>query len=146
MSAIGVRRGEPGGVTGAFHEQYSDIAEAPAPQRSRAVMRVDLPAWQEAASLLPDAARGEATLNALTRFLGAPLTVANQAWSRDPLPGMRALQKSLVEHSLTLDQGARIDSMRAIVVVEQAVRLRMRLQQMDARPHEAEAGDGAGAA
>jgi hypothetical protein len=148
MSAIGVRRSEAGGAVGSpVLEQYNDIAEAATPQRGRAVLRVDLAPWQEAASLSPDAAQGEAALARLTRFLGAPLTVASPAWSRDPLPGLRALQKSLVAHSLTLDQGERADSMGAIGVVERAVRLRLRWQQMELGSEPLEgAGGAAGAA
>ncbi|RSZ61104.1 hypothetical protein HF313_16425 [Massilia atriviolacea] len=103
------------------------------------VKRTDLTAWEESASLSPfDAARQE-TLAPLTRFLGAALTVANPAWSRDPLPGLRALQKRLVDHSLALDPAARADSMEAILVVEDAVRLRLRFQQMELARFGAEA-------
>ncbi|MET3130422.1 hypothetical protein AAKU55_000675 [Oxalobacteraceae bacterium GrIS 1.11] len=136
MSQISATRRAEHGAGMAADESYGEIIGPQAPERSRAVMRQDLSPGEELASMLPGALESQAALQPLTRFLGAPLTVANPAWSRDPLPGMRALQKTLVEYSLTLEQGARADTMAAIVVVERAVQLRLRLQQMDVRPHE----------
>ncbi|MFC5474019.1 hypothetical protein [Paraherbaspirillum soli] len=66
----------------------------------------------------------------LTDFLGPLLTVANPAWSGDPVPRMRDLQKVLVAHSLTLDRAERGPCLAAISVVEHAVTLRLRLQQL----------------
>ncbi|MFB9241713.1 hypothetical protein IV454_18745 [Massilia antarctica] len=126
IAAIGAGRAEgPGG------DAQGGIAGPPAPERSAALNRTDLSPWEAAASLPPAAPAGQETLAPLTRFLGAALTAANPAWSRDPLPGLRALQKRLVDHSLALDPAQRADSMAAILVVEDAVRLRLRLQQME---------------
>lgn len=69
-------------------------------------------------------------IGALTRFIGAALTVASPAWSGDPVHAMRGLQKRLVEHSLTLDEKQRTPCLAAIAVVEDAVQWRLRLQQM----------------
>lgn len=69
-------------------------------------------------------------IGALTRFIGDALTVANPAWSGDPVHTMRGLQKRLLEHSLTLDETQRSPCLAAIAVVEDAVQWRLRLQQM----------------
>jgi hypothetical protein len=132
-----VASGAAGGVgrpDGQGDEGYGDIAGPPALDRSQPVNRTDLAPWEERASLPPALAADAETLAPLTQFLGPALTVANQAWSRDPLPGLRALQRRLVDYSLTLDTAERGDSMAAILVVEDAVRLRLRLQQMELAP------------
>ncbi|NHZ91162.1 hypothetical protein F2P45_19380 [Massilia sp. CCM 8733] len=129
IASVGsIGAGRAGGAGGDAH---FGIAGPAAPQQIVPVQRADLTPWEESASLAPDATAAQATLAPLTRFLGAALTVANPAWSRDPLPGLRALQKRLVDHALALDLADRADSMAAIVVVEEAVRLRLRLQQME---------------
>lgn len=69
-------------------------------------------------------------LQALTEMLGKNVTVGNIAWTPAALPDMRALQKTLVEHSLKLEKEDRADCLAAILVVEDAVKLRLRLQQM----------------
>lgn len=66
----------------------------------------------------------------LTRYLGPHLTVASPAWVGDSVSKMRALQKMLVERSLLLDQADRTECMDAIVIVESAVQMRLRFQQM----------------
>ncbi len=66
----------------------------------------------------------------LTNFLGTLLTVANPVWMSDPVPGMRMLQKKLIAHALTLDEKDRSECMDAIAVVDNAVQLRLRWQQM----------------
>lgn len=66
----------------------------------------------------------------LTSILGTRLTVDNPAWSNDPVPGMRGLQKTLVTFSLQLEEGDRADLLNAIRLVENAVQMRLRLQQM----------------
>ncbi|HVK96019.1 MAG TPA: hypothetical protein VM571_14985 [Noviherbaspirillum sp.] len=66
----------------------------------------------------------------LTNMLGAKLTVDSPAWSGDPVPGMRGLQKTLVGFSLQLEEHERGDLMTAIGLVEKAVQMRLRWQQM----------------
>lgn len=84
----------------------------------------------DAAKSLKQAAGGTSgLLEALTGFLGETLTSGNPAWSGDPVPRMRALQKALVEHGLTLPEGEREPALQAISVVENSVQLRLRLQQ-----------------
>jgi hypothetical protein len=135
------------GAAGGAGDAYADIVGPPAPDRSRPVARHSLRTWEESASLSPPSLPGEATLAPLTRFLGVELTAASPAWSRDPMPGLRRLQKRLVEYSLSLEEGERGDSMAAILVVEQAVRWSLRLQQMEPGPGESPgAPGGAGAA
>jgi hypothetical protein len=82
------------------------------------------------ASLPSPADLPEGAVAPLTRFLGPLLTVANPAWVGDPVPRMRALQKALVAHSLTLAEDDRSSLMGAISVVETAVQWRLRWQQM----------------
>lgn len=140
IAAIGGGRAElPAG------DAQFGIASPQAIERSIPLKRTDLSPWEETASLEPDVPAAQETLAPLTRFLGAALTVANPAWSRDPLPGLRALQRRLVDHSLALAQSERADSMDAILVVEDAVRLRLRLQQMELARLGAEAASAPGA-
>lgn|GEM_PF-1341339 len=66
----------------------------------------------------------------LKQILGARLSVDNPAWVGDPIPRMRALQKKMIEFSLTQETSERGVCMEAIRVVELAVRWRLRWQQM----------------
>lgn len=144
-----------GGVQPAFNpgvapaeDSFGDVGSiAPRPRR-RDVMRSDLQPWQQEASLAPGAGSGTSapTLAPLTRYIGAALTVANPAWARNPMPALRALQKKIIEYSLTLDTEARGESMAAINVVEGAVQLRLRFQQMDMQDWDGEEGAEASAA
>lgn len=123
MSAIPVGR-SAGGISSSLGE----LGGIPREERG-AVMREQLLPGEEAASLPPlPVAQGPVV--PLTRFLGPLLTVGNPAWSGDPVPRMRALQKALVECSLALKEDDRSELMSAIKVVESAVQLRLRLQQM----------------
>ncbi|AIY39665.1 hypothetical protein LT85_0505 [Collimonas arenae] len=85
---------------------------------------------QLAAALAQPAQAVDRALAPLIDFLGPLLTIASPAWSGDPVPRMRDLQKILVAHSLTLDRAERDPCLAAISVVEQAVTLRLRLQQL----------------
>lgn len=66
----------------------------------------------------------------LTQVLGTRLTIDNPAWSGDPVPSMRLLQKTLVARSLELEPDQRADLLVAIELVEKAVQMRLRWQQM----------------
>lgn len=113
---------------GGFSPGFGELGGIPR-EEVGSVMRAQLLPGEEAASLPPiQVAQGPVV--SLTRFLGPLLTVANPAWSGDPVPRMRSLQKSLVERSLELKEGDRSELMEAINVVECAVQLRLRLQQM----------------
>ena len=92
--------------------------------------RPDLLPGEEEASLPPLEVQSDPTLVSLKQLLGERLTSGNAAWSGDPIPRMRALQKKLIEHSLTLEQADRMPCMDAIRVVELAVQWRLRWQQM----------------
>jgi hypothetical protein len=129
------------------HDGFGDVGELPPQPRRREVMRSDLQPWQQAVSLAPPPDTAAATLAPLTRYLGPALTVASPAWSRKPLPALRALQRKLVEYSLTLPAGERGACMDAIRVVEGAVQLRLRWEQMDMQLYGMdEEGDGGDAA
>ena len=66
----------------------------------------------------------------LGRMLDPALTADNPLWRDDPVPALRALQKMLIAHALTLPSDARDATLAALRVVEHAVRLRLRWQQM----------------
>jgi len=123
LSSIPVGR-QSGGFSPGLGELGGIIQNEAAP-----VMRAQLRPGEEAASLPPPPSPQGAMIP-LTRYLGTVLTVANPAWTGDPVPRMRALQKSLVEHSLKLADTDRSELMAAINVVESAVQLRLRFQQM----------------
>lgn len=63
-------------------------------------------------------------------ILDTNLTVNNPAWSTDPVPGMRTLLKTMMAVSLHLEEGDREELEAAIELVEKAVQMRLRLQQM----------------
>ena len=67
---------------------------------------------------------------ALNTAIGLRLTVDNPVWAGDPVRGLRALQRKLVECSLTLDAEERSECMVSISLVERAVQLRLRWLQM----------------
>lgn len=66
----------------------------------------------------------------LTTSLGLPLTAGSVAWSGDPVPKMRALQKKFLEYGMTCDGEERERALAAISVVEKNVQLRLRLHQL----------------
>lgn len=113
-----------------FNPEVGEIQAQPSQLASIPVSRLTLLPGEEAASLPVLREELRPAFAPLTRFLGPLLTVANPAWIGDPVPRMRALQKKLVEHSLTLAQEDRTDCLDAITVVEKAVHLRLRFQQM----------------
>lgn len=84
----------------------------------------------EAALSLPPTVELANSVAPLTAILGARLTVDSPAWRGDPIPGMRLLQKTLVASSLQLPDGERADLLSAIALVERAVQMRLRWQQM----------------
>ncbi|WP_211474745.1 hypothetical protein [Collimonas humicola] len=111
-----------------FSPGLGELVEIPREQL-QPLNRAQLLPGEEAASL-PAAPEPQGAMIPLTRFLGPVLTVANPVWTGDPVPRMRSLQKSLVAFSLTLAEGERSELMSSINVVEGAVQLRLRLQQM----------------
>lgn len=119
-----IERGEIHGVQNAELESKSRLLLSPA----------------EAALSLPPSTELPNAVAPLTEILGARLTVDNPAWSGDPVPGMRMLQKTLVEASLRMSEEVRPDLLNAISLVEKAVQMRLRWQQMRRSEAEAEAG------
>lgn len=114
------------GLSADTGEIYSFTPQKP----TASVLRNQLLPGEEAASVPPLFGIVTNTIAPLTRFLGPLFTVANPAWTGDPVPRMRKLQKRLVEYALTLDESDRSECMAAIMVVEGDVKLRLRLQQM----------------
>jgi hypothetical protein len=88
-----------------------------------------LPVEQEV-SLPPSELPADATLVMLGGILGPRLSSDSPAWSGNPVPRMRSLQKLLVEHSLRLAEAERGPSLRAILMVNQAIDWRLRWHQM----------------
>lgn len=113
-----------------FARDVGEIQSLEAAPPSAAISGAELHPGEAAASLFQSCETMPAAIEPLTKFLGSALTFANPAWSGDPVPRMRGLQKTLVEHALTLKEGARGDCLNAITVVERAVQLRLRFQQL----------------
>lgn len=128
MSAVsnaGIQRGaslpvDGGGIYSV--PEHGETAPVGLLQLGPAEAKVSMPSEEAAGAVNP--------LGALTRFIGAALTVGSPAWGGDPVPAMRGLQKKLVECSLTLGEQERTPCLAAISVVEDAVQWRLRLQQM----------------
>ncbi|QGZ42129.1 hypothetical protein IP92_05475 [Pseudoduganella flava] len=85
---------------------------------------------EEEALSLPQPEQPDPKIELLNRALGAHRTIANPLWSGDPVPRLRGLQKALIAHALTLQQERRRTCLDALTVIEQAIRLRLRWQQM----------------
>jgi hypothetical protein len=66
----------------------------------------------------------------LTQMLGVALTAGSPAWTGDPVPKMRALQKKLLEQGMQCTGAARGVALAAISVVEKNIQLRLRLHQL----------------
>jgi hypothetical protein len=84
----------------------------------------------EMAVSLPQSTELPNAIAPLTTILDPRLTVDSPAWSGDPIPGMRLLQKTLLSVSLQQAQEDRTDLLTAIELVEKAVQMRLRWQQM----------------
>jgi len=137
MSApIKVRSGAPAGLDpGEFAEIYS-LHKTPATLRPRETLHPE-----EEALSLPPPEPADPKISLLNRALGARLTTDNPIWSGNPVPHLRALQKSLIAHSLTLPQAQRRPCLDALTVVERAILLRLRWQQMRRSDMEAVPGE-----
>ena len=84
---------------------------------------------EAAASFNPTLRRIKSGIEPLTQFLGVALTAGNPAWTGDPVPKMRALQKKLLEQGMALSGDQRSVLLSAIAVVEGNIQLRLRLYQ-----------------
>jgi hypothetical protein len=108
----------------------SEITSVVVPVAEVAVYRSRLLPWEQEASLssprdLPDFAIGP-----VSRFLGPLLTAASPVWSTHAMTRLRSLQKRLIAQSLALPEDDRLDCLEAVSMIEQAVVLRLRLEQM----------------
>lgn len=108
--------------------ETGDIQSLPEPRLAPKSSLLLKPA--EAAVSLPPSTELPNAVAPLTRILGPKLTVDSPAWSGDPVPGMRMLQKTLLEAALRLREEDRGDVLAAIELVEAAVQMRLRWQQM----------------
>ncbi|MFT5532188.1 MAG: hypothetical protein ACI8WM_000688 [Burkholderiaceae bacterium] len=70
------------------------------------------------------------SIDTLTSFLGLSLTAGSVAWSGDPVPKMRALQKKFLEFGMTCEGEDRQRALAAISVVEKNIQWRLRLHQL----------------
>lgn len=69
-------------------------------------------------------------IDPLTSLLGIALTAGSPAWTGDPVPKMRALQKCLLEFGLQCSEPLRVAQLAGISVIERNIQLRLRLQQL----------------
>jgi len=95
---------------------------------------------EEALSLPPPAPGADPKLLTLGLAVGRSLSFDNPVWRGNPVPVLRGLQKMLIDHALKRPQDERGACLRAVQVVEQAVLMRLRWQQMrrsDAEPDRA---------
>ena len=116
----------PAGAVG--HAELAEIhslPSTPAVLKARATLQPE-----EEALSLPQPELPDPKIALLNRVLGTRLTTDNPLWSGDPVPPLRALQKALIAHSLTLPQPERRPCLDALTVIERAVLLRLRWQQM----------------
>ena len=119
------RTDRSGAVGQADFKDIHSLPESPLEPKSRALSRPD----DVEAYLLPSLELPNAVAP-LMHIIGPAMTVDSPAWSGDPIPGMRMLQKTLVATSLQLDEGDRKELLTAIELVEKAVHMRLRWQQM----------------
>lgn len=128
-----MKTGPSSGINKRIGENLSsdggEIISYPEAPVNKVILRESLSPAEVAVSL-PPSASPESPIAVLTKFFGPVLTVANPAWGGEPIPRMRALQKKIIEYSLTQDEGDRKECMEAISLVERAVQLRLRYQQM----------------
>lgn len=126
MSApIKVRSGAPVGLDPSEFAEIYSLQQSAATLRPREALQPE-----EAALSLPPPEPADPKIALLNRALGPRLTTDNPLWSGNPVPSLRALQKSLIAHSLTLPQAQRRACLDALTVVERAILLRLRWQQM----------------
>ena len=107
-----------------FAEIHSLQAELLAP-KSRATLQPG-----EEALSLPAQELADPKMALLSRALGSAVTTDNPVWRGNPVPGLRALQKALITHSLTRAKDDRRIGLDAVRILERSIRLRLRLQQM----------------
>ena len=119
------RVGTPGAIDPVELGDIHSVPETQLAPKSRLLLKPS-----EVAVSLPPSIELPNAVAPLTIILGARLTVDSPAWSGDPVPGMRMLQKTLLSFSLKQEQGERADLLTAIELVEKAVQMRLRWQQM----------------
>lgn len=105
--------------------EIQSLPEVPREPKLRSQMR-----QEEVMVSLPPATAFGRTVDLLDPVLGKRLTVDNPVWSGDPTARLRALQKKLLERSLLMEGGGRMECLSAISLVERAVQLRLRWLQM----------------
>lgn len=127
------------GIRREAREFSGDVAEIQSIGRPRSlelVSAANLHFAEAAKSLNQTGGGSSGLLEPLTTFLGESLTSANSAWTGNPVPRMRALQKVLVGHGIGLPDGERDSALQAITVIEKSIQLRLRLQQLRMIDHE----------
>ena len=127
MSAIG-RTGQPNGGF-PLSTDGGEIHPVGVPPLVANISVSGLEPIEAAASFNPTLRRIKSGIEPLTQFLGVALTAGNPAWTGDPVPKMRALQKKLLEQGMALSGEKRGVMLSAIAVVEGNIQLRLRLYQ-----------------
>jgi hypothetical protein len=117
--------GSPGAIEPIETGDIHSVPQTQLAPKSRLLLKPS-----EVAVSLPSSTELPNAVAPLTDILGHRLTVDSPAWSGDPIPNMRMLQKTLLSVSLQKEQGDRADLLTAIELVEKAVQMRLRWQQM----------------
>ena len=86
--------------------------------------------YERDASINPVGRRAGRGIETLTALLGLPLTAGSVAWSGDPVPKMRSLQKKFLEFGMASEGDDRKRALAAISVVEKNIQWRLRLHQL----------------
>lgn len=123
------RAGAPGSISPIALEVGEIVTQSPilaAPNISASQLKE----YERDASLHPVGRRDKRGIETLTSLLGLSLTAGSAAWSGDPIPKMRSLQKGLLAFGMTRDGADRKKALEAISVVEKNIQWRLRLHQL----------------
>jgi hypothetical protein len=121
------------GAAGKISPVALDIGEIYTPSAelsSSNISASQLKDYERDASMNPVGRRVGRGVEMLTALLGLPLTAGSIAWSGDPVPKMRSLQKKFLEFGMASEGEDRKRALAAISVVEKNIQWRLRLHQL----------------
>ncbi len=123
------RTAAPGNISPIALEIGEIFTHAPDTSSSN-ISASQLKEYEREASINPVGRRAGRGIETLTSLLGLSLTAGSVAWSGDPVPKMRALQKKFLEFGMTCEGEDRQRALAAISVVEKNIQWRLRLHQL----------------